>query len=159
MCISVPMTDFEELYRYRVAKGLVARCSVVEEFLKDRQAEESLARAAAAAGGDRKIYRSRMVDMYEVTAINEHVAFPKITGPFRVSAHIPPTPAVVVAIPKTLRLRGDAIKASKVKFSKEQFAERSRVSASLKAHISNKNESYSASFPFRHSRANTISSN
>jgi hypothetical protein len=123
-------TELQKLYRYRVAHGLMAERSIVEETVQRR--ERRLMKEKP---------RRRMVNMYEISGEIT------LTGPFRISAQIPATPAIVVTIPKNLRKPWSREFFSQ---SREAWGESSRVSGSLRANVSNRNESFAASYPYRH---------
>ena len=124
--------ELQRLYEYRLAHGLMATESVVDAAVQQRERRV----------GKGEKPRRRMVDMYEVSGEL------KLTGPFRIFAQIPATPAVVVGIPKALK-RADRVRDIFPR-RRQECADCSRVSASLNAHVSNGNESFSSSFPYRH---------
>lgn len=131
-------TELQALHRYRVAHGLMAQRSVVDEAMEEQE------RRLGKGGAERP--RARLVNMYAFSSTMQ------LTGPFRITAKIPATPAVVVAIPKIFR---ESWKREKFSQSREAWTESSRVSASLRAHVSNRDESFAVSFPYRNRRSDT----
>lgn len=135
-----------ELHSYRVAQGLTADSSILDAWVEARLKKEVEVVSPRSMQPPSLHCRRRMVDMYEIGALPASV---KITGPFRISAQIPATPAVIVAVPKAMSriFRGTPASVSR---SKAAYAQRSRMCVSLPSHRSNVNESFSASPPYRH---------